>query len=75
MDSTVEASNKLKAMCQLYGYCQIEPSNDDIKWVVDHSNTLAGVLEWMCDDEFKIVKLTNKDDVWGAFKSFFGGQL
>ncbi len=75
MDATVEASNKLKTMCQLYGYCQIEPSNDDIKWVVDHSNTLAGVLEWMCDDEFKIVKITNKDDVWGAFKSFFGGQL
>ena len=30
MDAAIEASKKLKDMCQLYGYCQIEPGMNDI---------------------------------------------
>ena len=76
MDAAVESSQRLKTMCQLYGYCQIEPGHDDIKWMSNvSSDSLAGVYEWMEDDKFKIVKIGNKNDVWSAFKSFFGGAL
>ncbi len=75
MEAAVDASIALKEMCQLYGYCQIEPGMDEIKWLGNSENSLAGVYEWMQDDKFKIVNIGKKDDVWGAFKSFFGGKL
>ena len=75
MESAVDASIALKEMCQLYGYCQIEPSKGDINFFTNAENSLAGVYEWMVDDKFKIVNIAKKDDVWGAFKSFFGGKL
>jgi len=74
MDAAIEASRKLKNMCQLYGYCQIEPGHDDMKWLSD-SKGLASVYEWMVDDKFKSVFINGKDDVWKAFKSFFGANL
>jgi len=75
MESAVDASIALKEMCQLYGYCQIEPSKGDINFFTNSENSLAGVYNWMVDDKFKIVNIAKKDDVWGAFKSFFGGKL
>ncbi len=73
MEAAVTASQALKDMCQLYGYCQIEPSKEEINWLRNGENSLAGVYEWMQDDKFKIVNIAKKDDVWKAFKSFFGG--
>ena len=75
MESAVDASVALKEMCQLYGYCQIEPSKGDISFFSNSENSLAGVYQWMVDDNFKIVNIAKKDDVWGAFKSFFGGKI
>jgi len=75
MEAAVEASGALKQMCQLYGYCQIDPNADEIKWLSNSENSLAGVYEWMVDEKFKIVNIGKKEDVWNAFKSFFGGSL
>ena len=74
MDAAIEASKKLKDMCQLYGYCQIEPGMNDIKLFSDQKG-LASVYEWMVDEKFKSVHLSGKDDVWKAFKTFFGANL
>ena len=45
-----------------------------MKWLSD-SKGLASVYEWMVDDKFKSVFINGKDDVWKAFKSFFGANL
>lgn len=75
MPAAVDASVELKQMCQLYGYCQIDPNGSDINFFSNSENSLAGVYEWMVDDKFKIVNIGKKEDVWKAFKSFFGGLV
>ncbi len=71
MDRTVEASNKLKEVCQLYGYCEIDPVAESIKWL--NESSLSKVYNWLEDDKFKIALIGGKDDVWPAFQTFFGG--
>ena len=75
MEKAVDASTRLKEMCQFYGYCEIEPSNaDSLAWVSEDGG-LSKVYGWMEDEKFKVVRITKKDDVWSAFKKFFGGKL
>jgi uncharacterized protein len=75
MQKAVEASNRLKEMCQFYGYCEIEPSqNDSLTWM-NEDGGLSKVYGWMEDEKFKVVRITKKNDVWDAFKKFFGGKL
>ena len=74
MDAAIEASNRLKEICQFYGYCEIEPHSEAIKWL-DKEGALSKVYDWMVDDKFKIVRINKKDDVWKAFRKFFGGTL
>ena len=75
MEKAVDASNRLKEMCQFYGYCEIEPSHaESLAWVSDDGG-LSKVYGWMEDEKFKVVRITKKDDVWSAFKKFFGGKL
>tara|TARA_E500000331_G_scaffold350151_1_gene394542 strand:+ start:1681 stop:2853 length:1173 start_codon:yes stop_codon:yes gene_type:complete len=74
MDKAVEASQRLKDMCQFYGYCEINPAVDGLNWVSDDGG-LSKVYSWMEDEKFKVVRIAGKDDVWSAFKKFFGGKL
>ena len=74
MDAAIEASVRLKEMCQFYGYCEIEPHSESIKWL-NKDGALSKIYDWLVDDKFKIVNIHKKDDVWGAFKKFFGGSI
>lgn len=69
----VSSLQELKPKCQLYGYCEIEPHNQQIKW--QKESTLATELAFLKDSEFKISFISQPQDIWPAFKAFFGGNL
>jgi len=72
VELTVELMNK----CQLYGYCETVPDEEKITWMSDdkeEKSELAQVYQHLVCNKFKMVYLTHKDDIWPAFKRFFGG--
>ena len=65
--------DKLKPSCQFYGYCEIEPEGDRLKW--QDLSSLSTIYKKLVDNKFKIATITNPQDIWPAFKTFFGGRL
>ncbi|HIL26460.1 MAG TPA: DUF444 family protein [Nitrospinaceae bacterium] len=63
----------LKPQCQMFGYCEIEPSSEQLKWVEE--TTLWGCMKVFADSNLKLAKVSAKSDVWEAFNHFFGGKL
>jgi len=57
---------------QFFGYCEIEPSEDRLKWMSDTS--LSKIYESILNPKFKCCGIYTKEDIWVAFKSFFGGE-
>ena len=74
LEKTIELSERLKSVSQLYCYCEIEPDVDRIKWLGDESR-LSSIYQHLCDKNFKIVKINQPEDIWPAFKYLFGGNL
>ena len=72
-EKAIEASQKLKEKCQLYGYCEIVPEAEIINWINEHQ--LSKTYETIVDEKFKIAVISKKQDVWDSFKKFFGGKL
>ena len=64
----------LKPKVQLFGYCHVEPEEDQLKWAHDDSE-LTQLFKNLQDNRCKVVHLTSPPDIWPAFKSFFGGNL
>ena len=58
---------------QFYGYCEIEPSKERAIWTKD--NSLGTLFEGLKYDNLKSSNISVKEDIWGAFKNFFGGEL
>jgi len=73
MEKAVSASQKLKEVCQLYGYCEIEPERETIKWL--NESSLGNAYMPLEGESFKSVSIRTPPDVWPAFKKFFGGKL
>ena len=69
MDKTIVSNETLKNMCQFYGYCEITPEDERIKW--GNGSTLSEAYEPYEDEKFKIGKIYRKDDVWKVFREFF----
>ena len=69
MNRTIEANLKLKDMCQFYGYCEITPEDERLRWT--NGSTLANAYEPYEDEKFKIGRIYRKDDVWKVFREFF----
>ncbi len=69
MDRTIESNTKLKEMCQFYGYTEITPEDERIRW--QNGSTLANAYEPYEDEKFKIGRIYRKDDVWKVFREFF----
>jgi len=63
------AAEKLKNTCQLFGYCEIIPS-DEASW--DNDNRLSLHLAQLVGRNMKTVEIQKKEDVWTAFKIMFG---
>ena len=70
----LELLQKIKPKCQLFGYCEIDPEEDRLKWSNEDSS-LASVYRVMEDVNFKIASIHAPQDIWPAFKSFFGGKI
>jgi len=69
MNKTIASNEILKGMCQFYGYCEITPENERIKW--GNGSTLSEAYEPYEDEKFKIGRIYRKDDVWKVFREFF----
>ena len=63
----------IKPRCQLFGYCEIEPQHEQLKW--SDETTLWACMKVLQDTNLKLAKVSEKSDVWEAFNHFFGGKL
>lgn len=71
-DPTLRALEKLKSLCQLVGYCEIEP-NGRSTW---HSEwRLSKIYKPYIDPKFKSSEIKKKQDIWKAFKSMFSNRM
>ncbi|OUU74671.1 MAG: hypothetical protein CBC29_05960 [Methylococcaceae bacterium TMED69] len=71
-EKTYELTARLVEKCQLYGYCEIEPQEESLRWM--NESALGKVYSPLESEKFKIVNIRRKSDVWPAFKKFFGGS-
>ncbi len=65
------AAEKLKNISQLFGYCEIVPT-DESGWSSD--DKLSVHLAQLCSRDFKMAEIKEKEDVWSAFKIMFGSM-
>ena len=72
-DKTLSMIDKLKDMCQLYGYCEIEPNSDRLSW--GEESKLGNVYTPKIDSKLKVVKINEKNDIWPAFKKLLGKRV
>jgi len=63
------AMQKLIDICQLTGYIQIVPDGDKV-----YGKEMADVFQPLITDNFKVLKLGKKEDVWPQFSKLFGGK-
>ena len=63
-----------KRSLSLYGYCEIEPNEERIKWT-DPDSMLSNIYQTFLGKNFKIVKIEKSEDIWPSFKRLFGGKL
>jgi len=63
------AMQKLIDICQLAGYIQIVPDGDKV-----YGKEMAEVFQPLITDNFKVLKLGKKEDVWPQFSKLFGGK-
>ena len=71
-EKTVRLMTEIKRKSQFVGYCEVEPSEERIKWL-DSDSSLYSTYEQLVDKGFKKTRINSKADIWPAFKDFFGG--
>jgi len=69
--NVLSAVEKIKRFSQLFGYCEIAPT-DNGTWFAEAK--LSKVYESLTDKKLKMAEVKTKDDIWPAFKKFFGGK-
>ena len=67
-DAAFELTSKVSDLCQLYGYCEIDPSAESTKWL----NSFSLLELYGKCSKIKCVEINKKEDVWPAFNKFFG---
>ena len=65
------AAQKLSDTCQLFGYCEITPV-DEPSWA--DGDRLSNHLQQLLCRTMKSVTISEKEDVWKAFKIMFGNH-
>jgi len=63
------AMQKLIDICQLSSYIQIVPDGEKV-----YGTEMADVFTPLVTDNFKVLKLGKKEDVWPQFSKLFGGK-
>lgn len=64
----LEEAAKLSQICQLYGYCEIEPER------YYNSDKLMTTLQPLTGPKVRTVRVVEKSDVWPAFQVLMGGK-
>jgi uncharacterized sporulation protein YeaH/YhbH (DUF444 family) len=72
-EKTVDLAVSLKSVCQLFGYCQIEPKEEKAGW--DNSRKLIQTYHPLTDSSFKCVEINGKGDIWPAFQKLLGKRV
>tara|TARA_Y100001970_G_C14259113_1_gene878083 strand:+ start:1840 stop:3006 length:1167 start_codon:yes stop_codon:yes gene_type:complete len=65
--------NTMLDKIQFFGYCEIEPNVERLKWLSD--TTLSKLYEQLEGDKFKLAGIYQKNDIWTAFRKFFKGEM
>jgi len=69
-DPTIRAMEKLKSICQLVGYCEIEPEGErGHTWATEWK--LSNIYLPLLDSKFKMSAIKNKSDIWKSFRRMF----
>lgn len=71
MPAMIESAKCVAQKCQLYGYCEIDPESERMKWISSDSR-VSNEFEKIQKKNFKIVKIYTKNDIWVAFKRLLG---
>jgi len=74
LPATIKIAETIKEKCQLFGYCEIEPDSDRLKWISEGSR-MSSTYETIKDKRLKIVKIHQKEDIWPAFKKLLGKRV
>lgn len=72
-----KAYDEFKNLCeisQMVGYCEIKPPAHQPAWSSGGFSTLGKSLEKM-GPKFRSAIIETKNDIWNAFKKFFGSEL
>ena len=72
-DNVTSLIGQLLPKLQFYGYCEIEPSSERMRWLKDTS--LGSVFDKMSYEKLKTADIASKEDIWAAFNSFFKGDM
>lgn len=70
-----DASKKLKAISQLYSFCEIDPNSESSQWRQSDFSRMYEIYKPLSDSKFKLLKMTVAKDIWPAFKKLFGGKV
>ena len=70
-----DASKKLKAISQLYSFCEIDPNSESKQWRQSDFSRMYELYKPLADSKFKLLKMTVAKDIWPAFKKLFGGKV
>ena len=68
---TLDLADKIKEKCKLFGYCEIEPEEERLKWTTEESR-MSSIYSIFEDKKFKSVKIFGKHDIWPAFQELLG---
>jgi sporulation protein YhbH len=68
-DPTIMAMEKLKAISQLVGYCEIIPTGERDSWSSEWK--LSNIYLPLIDNKFKMSAIKDKSDIWKSFRKMF----
>jgi uncharacterized sporulation protein YeaH/YhbH (DUF444 family) len=65
----------LKSICQLFGYCEIDPEKSNLSYSYENGayQTLYDLLQPLKSRNLQTSYIIKKEDVWKAFKNILGG--
>ncbi len=68
--SAIDAMQKVINLSQMSAYIQINPAGDMI-----YGEEMTEVFTPLECDKFKLIKITEKEDIWPQFTKLFGGKI
>lgn len=71
-NKAIKMYSQLVNLCQLIGYIEINPEEDQLMWSTGRSKVFNALT--YIDKKIKTAVIEEKEDVWKIFMDFFGGN-